>query len=210
MKYCYPHKSNSTADATAKIASLLRTGRETPNASAEIANIKRQIHDDIKEAKEILEQFELEVREIPKESKFSISKVVIELRFAAEDFFVKKTLGRQKYQSKLKAYQGEMKKVEGEFQSAMDTVQQIKSRHELIGATVAAEMYDDTENSALLESVDRIERGTRRLQEANRVAIESEQIGADILSNLQKDRETINRTRARVRYLARLVYFPIS
>ena len=110
----------------------------------------------------------------------------------------------------MKAYQGEMKKVEGEFQSAMDTVQQIKSRHELIGATVAAEMYDDTENSALLESVDRIERGTRRLQEANRVAIESEQIGADILSNLQKDRETINRTRARVRYPTQLVSFPVS
>ena len=65
--------------------------------------------------------------------------------------------------------------------------------------TIALDMYDETENSALLESADRIERGTRRLQEANRVAIESEQIGADILSNLQKDREQINRTRARVR-----------
>jgi len=139
-----------------------------------MSRIKRQIQEDLKEANEILEQFELEVREIPKET-------------------------RQKYQTKLKTYKSEMKKVEGEFQSAMDVVQQIKSRQELIGATVAVDMYDDSENSALLESSDRIERGTRRLQEANRVAIESEQIGADILSNLQKDRETINRTRARVR-----------
>jgi len=139
-----------------------------------MSRIKRQIQDNLKEANEILEQFELEVREIPKET-------------------------RQKYQGKLKTYKIEMKKVEEEFQSAMDVVQQIKSRQELIGATVAVDMYDDSENSALLESADRIERGTRRLQEANRVAIESEQIGADILSNLQKDRETINRTRARVR-----------
>jgi len=47
--------------------------------------------------------------------------------------------------------------------------------------------------------MDRVERGTNRLREANRVAIESEQIGADILSNLARDRETITRSRARVR-----------
>merc|ERR1712037_284411 len=40
---------NSTADATAKIASFLRTGRETPDAAGEMSRIKRQIQDDLKE-----------------------------------------------------------------------------------------------------------------------------------------------------------------
>ena len=50
------------------------------------------------------------------------------------------------------------------------------------------------ENQALLEQSERIERGTNRLREAQRVAIESEQIGADILGNLARDRESINRS----------------
>ena len=45
----------------------------------------------------------------------------------------------------------------------------------------------------MLEQSERIERGTNRLREAQRVAIESEQIGADILGNLARDRESINR-----------------
>jgi hypothetical protein len=43
-----------------------------------MSRIKRQIQEDLKEANEILEQFELEVREIPKESKFSAINVLKE------------------------------------------------------------------------------------------------------------------------------------
>ena len=45
-----------------------------------------------------------------------------------------------------------------------------------------------------MEQSERIERGTNRLREAQRVAIESEQIGADILGNLARDRESISRS----------------
>ena len=51
----------------------------------------------------------------------------------------------------------------------------------------------------MLNSAEKVERGTNRLRESNRVAIETEQLGADILSNLAGDREKINRSRARVR-----------
>ena len=78
----------------------------------------------------------------------------------------------------------------------------------------------DDDEQALLTS-ERIERGSNRLRDAKRVAVESEEIGTfhkifqnfflifskdfilnsgvDILTNLARDRETINRSRARVR-----------
>ena len=60
-----------------------------------MSRIKRQIQDDLKEANEILEQFELEVREIPKESKKlargsfnpsgQMDQLVVHLKFAKND-----------------------------------------------------------------------------------------------------------------------------
>ena len=75
------------------------------------------------------------------------------------------------------------------------------------------EIISDDDEQALLTS-ERIERGSNRLRDAKRVAVESEEIGTfqiffskifipnsgvDILTNLARDRETINRSRARVR-----------
>lgn len=43
-----------------------------------------------------------------------------------------------------------------------------------------------------------MERSTRRLEAGYRIAVETEQVGQEVLDNLHRDRETISRARQRV------------
>ena len=54
------------------------------------------------------------------------------------------------------------------------------------------------QRARLLDNTERLENSTRNLEIGYRVATETEQIGQDILDNLHRDREKINRTRQRV------------
>jgi len=165
---------NLTAEATAKISELTRVAREGAPGD-EVDGVKRQVQDALSEAREVLEQYELEVREQPQTE-------------------------RQKLTWRLKSYKTEYQRLEKELRSTSDKLQELQSRKELLGATIDVSLTNDAnlEEQNLLVS-ERIERGTNRLREAQRVAIESEEIGVDILTNLARDRETINRSRARVR-----------
>lgn len=60
---------NLSADGTAKIGELARLGRESPDDTAGLGQLRTTIGDILAEARDVLEQFELEVRETPKESK---------------------------------------------------------------------------------------------------------------------------------------------
>ena len=55
-----------------------------------------------------------------------------------------------------------------------------------------------SQRSKLLDNSDRLQRTSNRLEEGYRIAQETEEIGLDIMDNLQRDRETISRTRGRV------------
>ena len=49
-----------------------------------------------------------------------------------------------------------------------------------------------------MESTDRLQKSSDRLEEGYRIAKETEEIGLDVMDNLQRDRETIQRARGRV------------
>lgn len=53
----------------------------------------------------------------------------------------------------------------------------------------------------MLDSTTRLSKTSNQLEEGHRIALETEQIGLDIMDNLQKDRETIQKARARVSVL---------
>ena len=55
---------------TAKIGELNRIGRENPDDTENVNKVRGIINEILSEARDVLEQFELEVRETPKESKF--------------------------------------------------------------------------------------------------------------------------------------------
>ncbi|XP_020611678.1 vesicle transport through interaction with t-SNAREs homolog 1A-like [Orbicella faveolata] len=51
----------------------------------------------------------------------------------------------------------------------------------------------------LLDNTERVERSGRQLEEGYKMCVETEQIGVDIMNNLHRDREVIERARERTR-----------
>ena len=68
------------------------------------------------------------------------------------------------------------------------------------GDAEAGRLSDSGDRSRLLAGTQLLESGSRRLQDAERVAIEAEETGADILRELQRQREQIVNTRDTVRF----------
>lgn len=103
---------------------------------------------------------------------------------------------RQRCRTKLDCYRVELKRL---------TLEYIKARSAKQGA-----LYDSTDESSdvrisidqkqkLLDNSERIERTGRKLEDSYRVVVETEEIGNEILKNLNDQRETIQRSRGRVR-----------
>lgn len=70
--------------------------------------------------------------------------------------------------------------------------------------TIEPEEYEDwslvnEQRQRLLDNTERIERTGKTLTEGYRVVLETEQIGAAVLQDLSSQRETIQRSRGRVR-----------
>ena len=68
-----------------------------------------------------------------------------------------------------------------------------------IGPSSSDDPYDSSDRTRLLAGTSLLEDGSRRLQESQRIALETEEQGADILSNLRRQREQIEGTRDTVR-----------
>ena len=68
-----------------------------------------------------------------------------------------------------------------------------------IGPSSSDDPYGTGDRTRLLAGTALLEDGTRRLQESQRIALETEEQGADILTNLRRQREQIENTRDTVR-----------
>lgn len=103
---------------------------------------------------------------------------------------------RQRCRTKLDCYRAELKRL---------TLEYIKARSIKQGALSydSAEELNDVRISSdqkqrLLDNSERLERTGRQLEEGYRVVIETQDIGNQVLHNLNEQRETIKRTRSRV------------
>ncbi|XP_054773294.2 vesicle transport through interaction with t-SNAREs homolog 1A-like isoform X1 [Lytechinus pictus] len=126
----------------------------------------------VDEAHELLEQMNIEIRNIP----------------SAE---------RQKFTTRLKSYQTELNRLEKDLRRSKVASRDDGAREELLG-------MDDYRNSEdqktrLLDNTERLERTSRKLDAGYKMTIETEQLGQDIMDNLHKDREKIDRSRNRLR-----------
>ncbi|XP_061491992.1 vesicle transport through interaction with t-SNAREs homolog 1A isoform X2 [Rhineura floridana] len=131
-----------------------------------VSNVERQLE----EARELLEQMELEVREIPPQS-------------------------RGMYSSRMRSYKQEMEKLEADFKRSRIAYSD-EVRNELLGDDGNS---SEIQRAHLLDNTERLERSSRRLEAGYQIAVETEQIGQDILENLSHDREKIQRARERLR-----------
>ncbi|XP_075242637.1 vesicle transport through interaction with t-SNAREs homolog 1A-like [Convolutriloba macropyga] len=104
---------------------------------------------------------------------------------------------RNKYMTRLRSYRQEAKRLEEEYHSVKYPRRSLQQdRIELLGIDTGEEQRQN-----LLKNSERIERGTRRLEAGNKVAIETEELGAEILRDLHDQGETIERSRERLRQM---------
>ncbi|TIA78102.1 hypothetical protein E3P89_03947 [Wallemia ichthyophaga] len=103
---------------------------------------------------------------------------------------------KQRYAEKHGANSELLRAMRGEVAELIKT----SDRHELFGGNsnsdspydVHADAHD--ERGHLLQGVDRVEDGNRRLENSHRIALDTEDVGADILRNLRTQREQIENT----------------
>ncbi|XP_075698882.1 vesicle transport through interaction with t-SNAREs homolog 1A isoform X1 [Rhinoderma darwinii] len=160
-----------TAEITSRIGKIPKLlGEEKKQV---VMNVEKQLE----EAKELLEQMDLEVREIPAQS-------------------------RAVYSSRMRSYKQEMSKLEADFKRSRIAYSD-EVRNELLGddgnSSESQLIKLREERAHLLDNTERLDRSSRRLEAGYQVAVETEQIGQDILENLNQDREKIQRARDRLR-----------
>ncbi|XP_077507158.1 vesicle transport through interaction with t-SNAREs 1a isoform X1 [Amblyomma americanum] len=137
--------------------------------TAMVAEVERHLE----EANELLEQMELEVRTL------SVG-------------------ARPKYQNRVKSYQAELARLRKEFQRARVAFSdELKYREELLSND--DNCATDDQRQWLLDNTERMERSTRLLKGGYKLALETEKVGAAILSDLSSQRETITRAREKVK-----------
>ncbi|XP_057213839.1 vesicle transport through interaction with t-SNAREs homolog 1A isoform X1 [Triplophysa rosa] len=160
-----------TAEITNKI------GRIPKLAAEEKTQLVLNVDKQLEEVRELLEQMDLEVREIPIQS-------------------------RGMYNSRLKSYKQEMEKLEKDFKRSRIAYSD-EVRNELLredGGSSETQLIKLREERAhLLDNTERLERSSRRLDAGYQIAVETEQVGQEILTNLATDREKIQRSRDRLR-----------
>lgn len=156
-----------TADITNRIGKIPKlAGGESEEKKQMVMNVEKQLE----EAKELLEQMDLEVREIPAQS-------------------------RGMYSNRMRSYKQEMSKLEADFKRSRIAYSD-EVRNELLGDDGNS---SESQRAHLLDNTERLDRSSRRLEAGYQIAVETEQIGQNILENLNQDREKIQRARERLR-----------
>ncbi|XP_063073071.1 vesicle transport through interaction with t-SNAREs homolog 1A isoform X2 [Engraulis encrasicolus] len=156
--------STLTAEITNKVGRIPKLSGEEKTQL--VLNVDKQLE----EVRELLEQMDLEVREIPVQS-------------------------RAMYSTRLRSYKQEMEKLDKDFKRSRIAYSD-EVRTELLGEDAAS---SEGQRAHLLDNTEKLERSSRRLAAGYQIAVETEQVGQEILSNLHTDREKIQRSRDRLR-----------
>lgn len=136
-------------------------------------NLIVEINRGIDEAQEVLEQIQIETNQNPDTSQ------------------------RNSQQMRLKSYYAELKRLEGEYNKS-------KIKPNTLANSLDDSSLDDfdvgeDQKRRLLDNSERLERSGHELEGAYRTVIETEEIGTQILMNLSSQRESIQRSRNRLR-----------
>lgn len=104
---------------------------------------------------------------------------------------------RDRLRGRVESHRAELKRLTQEFQIAR------KPKDDAVEIAME-ESWDNNvtedQRKRLLDASDRIERTGRTLQNGYRMALETEEIGSQVLKDLHEQRETIQRSRGRVSY----------
>eukprot|EP00053_Salpingoeca_punica_P006536 m.61676 g.61676 ORF g.61676 m.61676 type:complete len:218 (+) comp13736_c1_seq1:190-843(+) len=153
------------------IADITRRTTTIPDLDGETKkNEIKNANRDIQEAKELLEQMEIDVADVPGAQRATVRANV------------------QKYRNTLADAEKALRKASIAQSSSAD------ARDELF----AYEGSSSDQREALISNTDRLDRAGNRLKEGSRMARETEEIAIGIMDNLNTQRETIQRSRGRL------------
>ncbi|CAO3678318.1 unnamed protein product [Umbelopsis ramanniana] len=149
--------------------------KQIPNQSGEQRKATvRAAEREIDEADEIIAQMGMEILNIP-------------------------TASRTRLQTKLRLFKSEFEKTKRDLRRATAKVPSSSNREELFGGLESGDGDLDAstvdQRSRLLTGTDRLGESSRRLQDSHRLALETENVGINILGTLKGQRETILRSR---------------
>ncbi|KAG0043391.1 hypothetical protein BGZ83_011462 [Gryganskiella cystojenkinii] len=128
---------------------------------------------EIDEANEILQQMEMELLNLPQGSKTRL-------------------------QARFRGYKTELDRIKQTLKRAQSTSRSTSDRDELLGGISGGIDLDAAsmdQRTRLLNGTDRLAESSRRLQDSHKVALETESLGAGILTDLRGQREQIIHTR---------------
>lgn len=110
---------------------------------------------------------------------------------------------RPSLNNRLQCYQAELKRLKEEFHRASSLN---RNHHDTTAITLfdsadfdSSRSAHDDQQTRLLDNSERIERSGNRLADGYRTILETESIGASVLADLSQQRETLQRSRNRVR-----------
>ena len=116
------------------------------------------------------------------------------------------------YQTRIKAAKADLQR----FKKLSKDMHTQLARSDLLGSRAGAmtptldEPYGSSDRTRLLAGTALLEDGSRRLLDSQRIALETEEQGADILRSLRGQREQIQNARDTVRSLAPALRCPLT
>ncbi|CAK9438057.1 uncharacterized protein LODBEIA_P23950 [Lodderomyces beijingensis] len=102
---------------------------------------------------------------------------------------------RSSYNTKIRQYKTQVDEIKRKYKQLADS----QDKHELFGNryrdSVSSDGVADSQRKQLLNNHSSLERSSQRLQDSQRIALETEQIGGNILNDLRSQREQISGAR---------------
>uniref|UniRef100_A0A914MB69 Vesicle transport v-SNARE N-terminal domain-containing protein n=1 Tax=Meloidogyne incognita TaxID=6306 RepID=A0A914MB69_MELIC len=170
-----PYLSNFLSNFSFSISEITaKIGQLQQLPPSEVPSASNEIKKLLMDVEDLLEQMELSVREIEPSNP-----------------------DRSKYDLRVKSYKSDKKQLEAELRKAVDRIRNVADRDELLAFNDASVNVDQQDK--LIENTERLDAGARKLQNCERITIETEQIGEQVLGNLSLQRETLTRNRDRMR-----------
>jgi len=107
---------------------------------------------------------------------------------------------RQKYSSQVEHLKNDAKRLDAEAKNILSaTYAERAVRDELFDDDASSRLLNDDKRQQMMSNLERMDGGSRKLEEAYRVSRETESIGAEVLNNLSRQREVISGARTRLR-----------
>jgi vesicle transport through interaction with t-SNAREs protein 1 len=163
------------AEITSKISKINENDENFKN-SKDFIQLQNNIESLFAEARELIEQMELEIRDINLKQNFNNDQ-------------------KQKYANIIKSYKSELSKLESEFKRRLTESKSKKERYDLF----LTEDNDDKEDNLMKNNNEKIVKMNKTLENGYQISLESEEIGKTILNDLNQQREVIQRSRDRLR-----------